>query len=97
MSTSVQHANALGLSLEACQRGAGAAALMSSISTLANPRQAPMMTNGPGDPLGSLMHPGGRAANDNGMLVYGDQTGGFENQSVIAGWGYAAWKKACQQ
>ncbi len=26
---------------------------------------------------------------------YGDQLGGFENPSVIAGWGYAAWQQAC--
>ena len=86
--------NALGLGLEGCQRGAGAAAIATSITSVLAGKRA---TNGPGDPLGSLQYPGGRAANDNGMSVYGDQTGGFENQSVIAGWGYAAWKKACRQ
>jgi hypothetical protein len=39
----------------------------------------------------------GAPANDNGMPVYGDQTGGMENQSVIADYGYAAWQKACHQ
>ena len=46
--------------------------------------------HGPGNPLGA-------PANDDGMPVYGDQTGGKENQSVIAGYGYAAWQKACHQ
>jgi len=36
----------------------------------------------------------GAPANDDGMPVYGDQTGGKENQSVMAGYGYAAWQKA---
>lgn len=79
--------NALGMSLEGCQRGAGLAAVGTS-TIFAAPRG--QNTAGPGNPLG---YP----SVDNGMPVYGDQPGGFENQSVIAGWGYAQWAKQCQQ
>jgi hypothetical protein len=83
--------NALGLSLASCQMGAGAAAQgTATVTVLESAVQGKPLkwTAGPGSPLGS-------PANDNGMPVYGDQTGGIENQSVIAGWGYAAWQQAC--
>ena len=79
-------------SLEQTQRGAGAAAYVTASATESNPNPFANhnWTAGPGNPLGA-------PANDNGMPVYGDQTGGMENQSVIAGYGYAAWQKACHQ
>lgn len=88
--------NIVGLALHVCQRGAGTAAYGSAALTLAeegiaNAGGYPTMykwTAGPGNPAGS-------PANDNGMPVYGDQAGGIENQAVIAGYGYAAWQKAC--
>jgi RHS repeat-associated protein len=78
--------NVLGLTLSGCQQGAGAAASLSSGLNMAF--GSGKSTSGPGNPLG-------QPSFDNGMPVYGDQTGGFENQSVIAGWGYAAWQHAC--
>ena len=44
--------------------------------------------HGPGNPLGA---PG----IDSSMPVFGDQTQWYENQAVIAGYGYAAWQRAC--
>lgn len=79
--------DALGNSLEYCQRGAGKAAYATATW---NAMWGKGWSAGPGDP-------GGSPANDNGMPDYGDQAGGFENQSVIAGFGYAQWQKGCQQ
>jgi hypothetical protein len=70
------------LNLEQTQRGAGAAAYYTSLKYGSQ--------HGPGNPLGA-------PATDNGMPVYGDQTRWDENQAVIAGYGYAAWQKACHQ
>jgi hypothetical protein len=78
-------ANVLGFGLAGAQRGAGAAAYATATLTAAEGGQ---WTAGPGTPLGA---PG----NDNGMPVYGDQARANENQSVIAGWGYAQWQRAC--
>jgi hypothetical protein len=79
--------NALGNSLEFCQRGAGAAAYYTATKNALTGQPGNV---GPGNPVTGV--PG----NDNGMPVYGDQLGGMENQSVIAGYGYAQWQKACQ-
>ena len=75
----------LGKDLTFCQRGAGAAAYATATANVA---QGGKWTAGPGSPTGA-------PANDNGMPDYGDQATGMENQSVIAGFGYAQWQKAC--
>ena len=75
----------LGKDLTFCQRGAGAAAYATATANVA---QGGRWTAGPGSPTGT-------PANDNGMPDYGDQATGMENQSVIAGFGYAQWQKAC--
>jgi hypothetical protein len=77
---------ALGNSLEFCQRGAGAAAYATATK---NVLTGDNWTAGPGSPTGA-------PADDNGMPDYGDQTGGLENQSVIAGYGYQRWQEECQ-
>lgn len=94
--------NVLGLSLESCQRGAGAAAIGTA---LVSQFEGQNWSAGPGNPIGSLENPqaGGSPSNDNGMPDYGDQTvtiqngqsRAIENQAVIAGYGIAAWRKAC--
>jgi hypothetical protein len=83
--------NVLGLGLSSCQSGAGAAANGTALVTVgknALTGKPYQWTAGPGTPWGT-------PANDNGMPVYGDQPGGIENQSVIAGYGYAAWQRYC--
>jgi RHS repeat-associated protein len=75
----------LGKDLTFCQRGAGAAAYGTATANVA---EGGRWTAGPGSPTGA-------PANDNGMPDYGDQASGTENQSVIAGFGYAQWQKAC--
>ena len=80
--------NAMGLSLEGCQRGAGAQAYGTAAMNLAF--GSGKWTAGPGNPIGS-------PAPDGGMSVYGDQAIPVENQSVIAGFGYAQWSVACQK
>ncbi len=79
--------NAMGFSLQGCQRGAGVAAYGTAAK---NVLQGGNWTAGPGNPLGS-------PAQDGGMPVYGDQATGTENQTVIAGFGYAQWKAACHK
>jgi len=77
--------NAMGMSLETCQRGAGFAAHVTSLPTqLAGGKP----TYGPGNPLGS-------PAYVNGVRVYGDQPGPMENDAVINGWVYQQWQNQC--
>jgi RHS repeat-associated protein len=79
--------NALGHTMEFCQRGAGAAAYGTAI---ANKAAGGGWTAGPGNPIGSPV-------DDEGMPDYGDQATGTENQAVIAGFAYAQWQKACHK
>ena len=80
--------NAMGLSLQGCQRGAGVQAYGTASWNLAF--GTGKWTAGPGNPVGS-------PASDGGMSVYGDQASAVENQAVIAGFGYAQWSVACHK
>lgn len=79
----------LGMTLQDCQRGAGAAAYATAFNSVIKGKS---WTAGPGNPL-----QGGQPGVDGGMPVYGDQATPLENQSVIAGFGYEQWKQQCQK
>ncbi len=79
--------NALGLSVTACQRGAGLAAYGTAA---ANVLAGGKWTAGPGNPLGA-------PANVKGVPDYGDQPSSTENLAVIAGWIYAQWQLSCKK
>jgi RHS repeat-associated protein len=71
---------AIGLSQQACQRGAGAAAFGTATASVLG---GGAWTAGPGNPIGS-------PAIVNGQPDYGDQPTWQENQAVIQGYNYAA-------